>query len=463
MRRAWPLAAAVLLAGCAHTPDPTLPESTLPGTYADDASSADAALRADWWTLYGDAALDRLVDAALARNADLQLAVARVDEAAGALGIARAAQWPGVDLDSSATRARSSALAGQPAPPAGTESTSYRIALSSAFEIDLWGRLRNASAAARAQLLAAQYARDAVRLTIAGTAAQLYFALRAFDAQIAVVDSQLIARRDSLNIIERRLDAGAASTLEQAQARGALAATAALEPELRRQRALLAHQLGALTGAPGLVIEADATALPVPMIVPPGLPSALLVRRPDVRQAEASLRAARAQIEVARAAMFPTLSLTGTFGGLSADLGDLVKSGARFWSIGPSVLLPIFDAGRNAARTDQARAQAEQAAIQYQKTAQTAFREVADALSNAEQGARLEAEVDNQRGAAADTLRIAKLRYDAGYSGYLDVLDAERSAQDAELARLRARQTRLDASVALMKALGGGWTVPAIE
>ena len=455
------LSATALLAACAAAPESNVPESGLPAAYPGSATaSGGASLANNWWTLFNDPALNRLVDAALVRNADLRLAVARVDAASAALGVVRSAGWPSVDLEAAASRSRVSTLNGQPAPSGGPESSTHRLALSSSFEIDLWGRLRNASAQAQAELLAAQHGRDTVRLTLAGTTAQLYFGLRALDAQLAVLDAQLRARQEGVQIVERRLAGGVASTLEQAQARAALAATTAAQPELRRQRALLAHQLGEVTGQAGLSIDAVAAALPEPVSVPAGLPAALLVQRPDVQQAEASLRAAQAQVAVARAAMFPTLSLTGNFGGQSADLADLFKSGARIWSIGPSLLLPLFDGGRNVARTEQARAQAEQAAIGYQKVVQTAFREVADALVGAEEGARLEREVALQQAASDDALRIAQRRYEVGYSGYLDVLDAERGAQDAALAGVRARQLRLDASVALMKALGGGWAAP---
>ena len=459
MKRVAMLAGALWLTACATAPDAALPPHALPAAYPVAATAVPAQpLAGNWWTLFNDPALNRLVDAALVHNTNLRAAVARVDAAAAAVGLVRSAQWPAVDLAAAASRSRVSTLNGQPAPPAGAESSTHRLVLSSSFEIDLWGRLRNADAQAQAQLLSAEHGRDTVRLALAGSVAQLYFGLRALDAQLVVLDAQLSARREGLQIVERRLAAGAASPLEQAQSRAALAATAAAQPELRRQRALLAHQLGQVTGQAGLSVAPSTTALPEPVAVPAGLPAALLVQRPDIQQAEADLRAAQAQVEVARAAMFPTLSLTGPLGGQSADLANLLKSGARVWSIGPSLLLPLFDGGRNIARTAQAKAQAEQVAIQYQGVVQTAFREVADALVGVEEGARQESDVDVQRAAANEALRIARLRFEAGYAGYLEVLDAERGVQDTELGRLRARQLRLDASVALMKALGGGWS-----
>jgi multidrug efflux system outer membrane protein len=203
----------------------------------------------------------------------------------------------------------------------------------------------------------------------------------------------------------------------------------------------------------------DPRPLPAPTVTPAGLPSDLLQRRPDLQQAEAAMRASFQQFEVTRKSAWPTLALTGSFGAQSADLVDLLKAGARLWSIGPQVLVSVFDAGRNQARTDEARSRAEQAALGWQKAAQTAFREVADALVNRERLAAQELEIDRQRRAALEAQRIATRRYEAGYSGYLEVLDAQRSAQDADLALLRSRQAQLDAQVALMKALGGGWVV----
>ena len=328
------------------------------------------------------------------------------------------------------------------------------------FEIDLWGRLRNATSAAQQQVLAAQYARDTVRIALVGTTVQTWLAVRSLDAQRAALDTQLGLRRDSLALVQRRVQGGVASGLDVAQAEGAVAALAAQRIELKRQRENLVNQLGVLTGQPGLQLPEDARPLPAPAEVPAGLPSELLQRRPDVQQAEATMRALFQQFEVTKKSAWPTLALTGSLGSQSADLLDLVKAGARIWSIGPSVLVSIFDAGRNQARTDEARSRAEQAALGWQKSAQVAFREVADALVNSEQLAAQEQEVERQRRAALEAQRIAQRRYEAGYSGFLDVLDAQRSAQDAELAILRARQGRLDAQVALMKAVGGGWVAP---
>jgi multidrug efflux system outer membrane protein len=450
----------LVLAGCASGPAPKEEAPVLPDTYVGSAATASPVLAADWWKAFNEPGLDALVQQTLAANIDLRLAAARVDEAAATLGLARSAQWPTVDLGGSVTRSRSSTLTGNPVSPAGPEATSHRVALNTSFEIDLWGRLRNATQAAQLQLLATTQARDTVRLGLVGTVAQTWLAVRSLDAQRATLATQLKLRSETLTLVQRRVQGGVASGLDVAQAEGAVAALAAQRIELQRQRELLVNQLGLLAGRPGLQVAEDARPLPPLAAVPAGLPSELLQRRPDVQQAEATMRASFQQFELTKKSAWPSLSLTGSLGLQSADLLDLVKAGARVWSIGPSVLVSIFDAGRNQARTDEARARAEQAALGWQKAAQTAFREVADALVNREQLASQAAEVQRQRRAALEAQRIALRRYEAGYAGYLDVLDAQRSAQDAELAVLRNQQLQLDAQVALLKALGGGWPAP---
>lgn len=457
MTRVATLLLPALLAACASSTPPQRPDIVLPATYAAQPPAASAVLAADWWRLYGELGLAPLVEATLAANLDLRLAASRVDETAVALGLARAAQWPSVELGSSVTRSRSSLFTGQPAAPGGPESTSHRVALNTSFEIDLWGRLRHATRAAQEQLLSAQHARDTVQLALVGAVVQAWFGVRALDAQMAAVATQLRLRQDSLGLVQRRATGGIATGLEVVQAEAAVAALAAQQFELRRQRELLVHHLGQLSGQPGLQLPVDARPLPAPTHVPAGLPSELLQRRPDVQQAEAAMRASFEQFDVTRKSAWPVLALTGSFGAHSADLLDLVKAGARIWSIGPSLLVSVFDAGRNQARTDEARARAEQAAIGWQRAAQTAFREVADGLVGAGLLAAQETEVERQRAAALEMQRIATRRYEAGYAGFLEVLDAQRGAQDAELALLRTRQARLDASVALHKALGGGW------
>jgi multidrug efflux system outer membrane protein len=263
---------------------------------------------------------------------------------------------------------------------------------------------------------------------------------------------------NTLNIAKTRLEAGLASELDVHQAQGALSDALVQRREALRQRALIERQLGTLTGRLDLALPSkDLFAVPVPPTPPAGLPSSLLDRRPDLRSAEQAMVAANAQIGIARAALFPTVTLTGSLGAQSAELANLLSSGAGIWSLGFGLALPIFDAGRREARVEQAEARREQALANYQRAIETAFREVSDALVNVEQSAQSEEELRLRLQAARAALELSTIRYESGYSPYLEVLDAQRTANEAELAFVRNRQARLAFSVDLMKALGGGW------
>ena len=447
------------LAACTLGPDYQRPPLELPAQYPEPAPAETQALAPQWWQLYRDATLDGLIDTAQQANADVRLAAARVQEAEGALREARAALFPEVTGSYTYARQRVSAVA---SPPlfAGTPTVrpNHTLAASTNYEVDFWGRFARASEAARANLFGAQYERDTVLLSLAGAITQAYFALRSLDAQLAVLDNTIRSRRDSLDIAQARLDAGLASELDVHQARGALFDALVQKRDAERNRALVEHLLGVLTGKLDLKLASgDLFALPLAPVPPPGLPSALLERRPDIRQAEENLVAANAQIGIARAALFPTITLTGVAGGQSAELGDLLTGGARIWTVGFGLALPLFDAGRREARLDQARARREQAVAGYQRAVETGFREVADALVNVQQTGDSEAELEARLEAARAALELSVLRYEKGYSPYLEVLDAQRNANDAELAYVRNRQARLAFSVDLMKALGGGW------
>jgi outer membrane protein, multidrug efflux system len=450
---------ALLLAGCAKVgPDYQRPQVALPAEYPVPAAASGAEVAADWWTLYRDPALEELVASARKANADLRQATARVQEAEAALREARAALFPELSAGYNFTRSRVSA-AGVPAPPAGTVMRpSHQLLLSTSYEIDFWGRVSRVGEAAQASLLASGFSRDVVEITLAGSTAQAYFALRSLDAQVAVLDSSIKLRQDSLEIARARLQAGLASELDVYQAQGALSDALVQRRDAGRNRALVERQLAQLTGRLDLKLAAgELFALPLPPVPPAGLPSTLLERRPDIRSAEQSLVAANAQIGVARAAMFPTLSLTGSAGVASAELGDLLTSGARIWTLGAGLVAPIFDAGRREARVEQAQARREQAVAGYQRAVESGFREVADALVNVRESAQAEEELRARLEAARKALELSRLRYESGYSPYLEVLDAQRTANDAELAFVRNRQARLAFSVDLMKALGGGW------
>lgn len=446
-----------LLAGCTTVgPDYERPRIELPADYPAPAASGEA-VRPDWWKLYRDPTLDALVEATRSNNADIRLAAARVREAEAVLRQARAALFPEVLGGYAATRNRvSERTSPPPAPP--LERSQHQLIASTSFELDFWGRLARTGEAAQASLAASRLSQDVVALTLSGAAAQAYFALRSLDAQIKVLEDASRVRTDSLNIAGARLAAGLASELDVHQAQGALSDALVQRREAERQRALVERLLAQLAGRLDLrLAPGDLFALPLPPTPPAGLPSALLDRRPDVRSAEQTMIAANALIGAARAALFPTISLTAALGAQSAELSDLLSSGAGMWSLGAGLALPLFDAGRRGARVDQAQAVQEQALAIYVRTIETAFRETADALVSLDQTSRAEADLLERLRAARAALALSDERYRSGYSPYLEVLDAQRTANEAELAFVRHREARLAFSVDLMKALGGGW------
>jgi len=475
-------AAALAVAGCAVGPDYHRPDNRLPDQYDSAAAAATeaaspAVVQAEWWKLYNDPTLNVLVDAAIANNPNIRLAIARVDEARAALRETNALFFPEVDYSGIGARARSGAaggsIGGSSASGSSASTTAatgnpiygnfFRLEGSVSYELDLWGRLRRESEASKASLLATTYARDVTFLALESTTAQSYFALRSLDAQIGVTQNTLQAVGESLDIARKRLEAGYTSALDYEQAETLRAQTQVNLRELRRQRAVQEHQLGNLTSNLTLHIPpGDIASLPVPASPPPGLPSTLLERRPDVVRDEQAVVVTNAQVGVAKAALFPTFSLTGAYGGQSFDLSDLLKAPFRFWSFGLGISGPLFAAGKYVARLDEARSRNDEQIATYQTTVEGAFREVADALTNVSEGNASEPEVLTQVDAARRTLRLSRLRYQSGYSAYLDVLDATRQANLAELTLVQNRAARLNYSVDLFKALGGGWRDPAV-
>ncbi len=447
-----------LLAGCTTVgPDYQRPQMPLPAEFAAAGSAAGPPLASDWWTLYSDATLNELVATARASNADMRIAAAQVQEAEAVMRQARAALFPEVTGSFTRTRSRVGSLtAPPPAATAPLERNDARLVASTSFELDFWGRFGRADEAARAALLGSQIAREVVGLTLGGLTAQTYFGLRSLDAQIVVLDNSLRLRRESLDIARARADAGLASELDVHQAQGALSDALVQRREAARQRALLERQLAQLSGRLDLKIASgDIFALPVPPTPPAGLPSSLLERRPDIRAAEQTMIAANAQVGVARAARFPAVSLTAFLGGQSAAVEDIASSGV--WGLGVGVVAPLFDAGRRAALEDQAAARYRQTLASWQRSVEGAFREGSDALVNLQETSASEADLRARVEAARNALELSRIRYESGYSPYLEVLDAQRTANDAELAFVRNRQARLAFSVDLMRALGGGW------
>jgi multidrug efflux system outer membrane protein len=453
---------ALALGACMVGPDYERPPMPLPGAFAGPptavAAGATDSVPPEWWRLFGDSTLDELVATALANNTDIVQAVARIEQADANVRVVNAALFPQLNLGGTGGRTAFSTRVVAPEPPGELLQNNLLLELSASFEIDFWGKLRRGSEAARAQDLSTRYAKDVVTLSTAALTTQTYFALRSLDAQIASTRSTLDSREDTLAIVRRRADAGLASDLDVRQAEGARSDAAFQLDDFLRQRDLAEHLLGTLTGKLDLTLApGDITQLPLPASPPPGLPSALLERRPDIRQAEQDLVAANAQIGVAKAMLFPTITLTGNFGGESAALAGLFTLPGRIWALGAGISAPIFEGGRLVAQVDVQYALRAQSLANYQKTIQTSFREVSDALTNVRQYAATERDARDSADAARAALRLANIRYEAGYTPFLDVLDSQRSLNVSELAFIRSRQNLLAADVDLMTALGGGW------
>ena len=450
-----------LLSACTVGPDYQRPPESLPGSFSLDEKPEAPQIAADGWKLYGDPLLDELVRSARANNADLRFAAARVLEAEGVLREAGAAFFPDVQAGYTYGRNRVSSQTSPGNIPPLTRSA-HQVLFSTSYEIDFWGRLSRLQESAQASLLASRYSRDVVELTLAGATAQAYFAVRSLDVQLVVLQQTIKTRSDALELARARLQGGLAPELDVYQAQSALSDALVQRRDTERQRALVERQLGQLTGRLDLKLPpGDVFKLPVPPVPPAGLPSELLARRPDIRGAEESLAASNALIGAARAAMFPTISLTAGLGAQSTDFSDLLTSGAKIWTLGYGLALPIFDAGRRAARVDQAQAREQQALASYQKAIETGFREVSEGLINTGQSAATEADLAERLQAARNALALSTARYESGYSPFLEVLDAQRTANDAEIAFVRNRQARLAFSVDLLKALGGGWSDPS--
>lgn len=440
-------------------PDYKRPENILPAQYseADAAAAATQSISSAWWELYQDQILNDLVAKALQNNTEIKVAVARIEQADAYLVEVGAALFPEVELGADARRSRVTEAGAFPTFGSNPRNN-YIIALGASFELDFWGKLRRAQESARAQALSTQYAKDTVALSLIGLVASNYLLLRSLETEIVITRASLKSREESLALTERRLKGGIASALDVHQAEAASTNLIAQIAELIRLRALTEQQLAVLTGDLGLKLaEGDIEALPIPPTPPAGLPSSLLEARPDVREAEELMVAANAQIGVAKAALYPTISLTASYGGESLELSDVLKSAARIWGGGVDLYLPIFNAGKLNARVDQVTALQKQTLARYQGTIQTAFQEVNDALVSVRQNAEREAALDSSQKAAKKALDISKNRYKSGYSAYLEVLDSERVYHLAQLAFIQSRKARLVATVDLFKALGGGW------
>jgi outer membrane protein, multidrug efflux system len=449
------------LAGCAVGPDYERPVVEAPPAYRfEDAQARDTANTA-WWTQFGDKQLEQLIGIALAESKDVLIAAARVEEFYGRYGAQRGQQFPQVGVQAEGGRQRQSRASNplfQTLPGSELTNEFWSLDLGVSFELDLWGRLRRGTEAARADLLAVEENRRTVILTLVSAVATSYVNLLNLDRQLEISRETVRTRADSLRIFERRFKGGTISEIELQQVRSeyetALAAVPALEKQLAQQESNLSVLLGRNPGRIGRGGTLDKLALPA---VPAGLPSELLERRPDIRQAEQQLVAANARIGVAKAAYFPTISLTGLVGVASADLSNLFSSDARTWSFGGSVSQPIFTGGTLSGQLAASEAQQKQALYSYQRAIQTAFGEVENSLVDQAKTREQLAAQTRQVEALARYAYLARLRYDNGYTSYIEVLDSERSLFQAQIQLAQTQGQLYFALINLYKALGGGW------
>ena len=446
---------ALLVSGCALTPDYERPELNLPAGWERTTAEQDAIANRPWWDIYGDEVLRALIDRALDQNRDLAIALARLRESRYLLNFTRADQFPFLDVFGSAGRGRDS----KNINPLADTGNNFGIGANLSFEIDLWRRYSRATEAARAELLASEFGVRNVTISLIAEVANLYFRLQDLSARLEISRRTVEGRAERLEIIQARFDRGIEPEIDVNQAQVQLAVAEASVTRFQRLTAQTEHALRVVLGEfPGRVpVGPRIDFSGVPLSVPAGLPSELLKRRPDVQEAEQLLVAETAEIGVAQALRFPSLSLTSGISVVATDLTDLNSMDAGQWSLAAGIFQPIFNSGRLKAQKKAQVARAEQAEEVYILTLLEAFREVEDAIVATETFRREFAARTRQVRAAANTLRLSQARYDAGVVDYLEVLDSERTFFDAELRHSQAHRSVLTSFVALYKALGGGW------
>jgi multidrug efflux system outer membrane protein len=446
-------------AACTVGPNYKRPMVTVPDGYrgATEAPAPDAASIGDqkWWDVFQDDQLRALITTAVRQNFDIRIAAARILQAQAQLGIVRADQFPSVDANAGVARER---LAKTPQFPA-VQINALQVGVATTWELDFWGKFRRASEAARAELLASEWGRRAVVTSLVSQVAGVYFQLRALDLDLDIANQTMTSRRESLRLTEVRAQGGATSLVDVRQAEqlvfGAAATIADLERQIEQEENFISTLLG---NNPASVPRGRLlTDQPHAPTVPVGLPSALLERRPDIASAEQQLVAANADIGVAKAAYFPQIALTGAAGFQSTALSNLFTGPAALWSIGGSLVQPLFTAGRTRSRVELAQARREEATLLYQQAIQQSLREVSDALVAYRKGRELREQQELLERSASDARRLAELRYQGGATSYLEVLDSDTRLFSAQLGVAQAHLDELLAFVQIYRSLGGGW------
>lgn len=451
----------MLSAGCAVGPNYKRPAVPSPPEYrglpADQAGKADAASFGDqkWWDAFQDEALRSLIQTALQQNYDVRIAAARILEARAQLGITRADQFPSVAASASSVNERLPQSVRIPT----VETSANQLSLSAAWELDFWGRYRRATESARASLLAQEWARRAVISSLVSDLASAYFQLRELDLELEISRRTLSSRQDSLRLTQLLADHGATSLLDVRQAEQLVFTAGAAIPDLEQRIEQQENFISILLGQNPQSIARGRKLVdqPHPLEVPAGLPSSLLERRPDIRQAEQQLIAANAQIGVAKAAYFPQISLTAVGGYQSSALTGLFSGPGGLWSVGGAAIQPVFEGGRIHSRVKFAEAQTQEAGLFYERTVQQAFRDVSDALIAYRKSQEFRIQEEQLTRAADDAKNLSNMRYKGGATSYLEVLDSDTRYFSAQLTLAQAQLRELDSLVQIYRALGGGW------
>jgi outer membrane protein, multidrug efflux system len=452
--------ALAFLTGCAVGPNYKQPPVTAPDVYRDvQGPPAPAASLADepWWEVFKDPVLIQLIDQALVDGYDVKIAAARVEEAAAQAGIARSQFFPQIDYAGQWSRGRNSVFV---VPYTTATGNLNQVNVNFAWELDVWGRIRRLNEAAKAQYLASEDARRGVLITLVSQVASTYFLLRGLDEELAITKETVASFQETYDLFNRKLQEGAASALETSYAAAALGQVASQVPEIERQIEATENTLNLLLGHnPGPIPRGEAIeAQAMPPEIPAGLPSALLERRPDVRQAEQNLISANALVGVATANFFPQISLTGLFGAVSPDVGNLYPAG-KTWTIAAGLLGPLFHGGQLRSEYDVSFAQWEQSKQQYEQTVTSAFSETTTALYARDKIQATLAELNKTVGGYRSMVNLSTLRYNSGLANYFEVLYAMQLLFPAEVARVLSQVNLMTDYVDIYKALGGGWDI----
>jgi multidrug efflux system outer membrane protein len=449
----------VLLAGCAVGPNYKRPAINSPTTFRGDPSPTNSSFAdLEWWRVYQDNNLQALVREAFTNNYDLRIALTRVEQARAVVMQTRSQFVPSVNYNGNVGRGRN-AVFGSAFPDQGTTVSSAVATLNAFWEIDLWGRVRRLNEGARARFLASEEARRGVRLILLSDVADNYFRLLELDRELEIAGRTTNSFTESLRIFSQRLAGGTASALESSRAEAALADAAAAIPAILDEISSTENALSLLLGRPPGPIERSSASLQslLPPEVPAGVPSSLLARRPDVREAEQQLRSANAQVGESVADFFPKIGLTALLGKVSPELSAFTLGSANAWSIAAEASGPLFEGGRLVGQYRQSKAARDEATLRYRQTALTALRDVSDALSSRERLAEVRDQRALQVRALETAVKLSSERYVAGKASYYEVLEAQQQLFPAELNLARTERDQLLAIVSLYKGLGGGW------